>query len=708
MLNEKDIAGFSKAVESLKKYRRADLIDEDGKNILEQLYTDLLPENYILNKSLLDNTTYLIGRKGTGKSTIFLKMERELKKNKIKLPIYVDVKTIYESSQAQKSTDCDLQEGISKEILDKYLLERLFIKNILELISENILETYKSKIPVLFGVEFPSKSKTVRTKIENLINKIASNNILKDVEIPNIKKSTIKKSEERTYNTKRNTNVGTGQLKFEVNESGTGCTISDALGFKLEKEREESYILKDSFSEMFLKVFDIKEIILEIKEILKLLEIKHLIIMLDDLSEIDDNAIVTFVDTIIAPLNNWSDEFIKFKIAVYPNRIHYGKIDPGKIDTINLDFYNLYSEFDRSKMEDYAVNFTQRLLEKRIEYFTNNGLEKYFETTKGVELFEYYELIFQVSMNVPRIIGYILSYCHQNKIIFKKKILKQDIEAAAEKYYKEKIDIFFKSNIYTLKSIDEKISTHELDELKKFILEKLLEIKKKITTGDLKGQSYIKTAPYTSHFNVDNKIEKYLKTLELNHFISKYNEMSDKDGNLVDIFCINYGMAKKHNILWGKPKGSEYRKYFIERPFSFSRGINEFVFNSKIIECSNSECGETFSKEQIPNLEFCGYKCNKCGNQVLIKKSFDLDIEKINKELLLPEKDIKIILELNNHLDDKYARELAEELDYSKHTIASRCKILAEEFGLVERSRKSLSAPYMYRITEKARELYAL
>lgn len=66
---------FLKAIASLKKYRRADLIDEEGNNLLEKLYTDLLPDNYILNQSLQDNTTFLIGRKGTGKSTIFLRIE---------------------------------------------------------------------------------------------------------------------------------------------------------------------------------------------------------------------------------------------------------------------------------------------------------------------------------------------------------------------------------------------------------------------------------------------------------------------------------------------------------------------------------------------------------------------------------------------------------------------------------------------------------
>ena len=50
----------------------------------------LLDGNIILQKCLLDNTTFLVGRKGTGKSTIFLKLENEYRKKSGYLPCYVD------------------------------------------------------------------------------------------------------------------------------------------------------------------------------------------------------------------------------------------------------------------------------------------------------------------------------------------------------------------------------------------------------------------------------------------------------------------------------------------------------------------------------------------------------------------------------------------------------------------------------------------
>lgn len=50
------------------------------------------------------------------------------------------------------------------------------------------------------------------------------------------------------------------------------------------------------------------------------------------------------------------------------------------------------------------------------------------------------------------------------------------------------------------------------------------EIKRQIVKGELTGRLYQKTAPYSSHFHVLQNTEKYLESLELNHFITKYEE----------------------------------------------------------------------------------------------------------------------------------------------------------------------------------------
>lgn len=61
---------FLSMTDSLSKYRRADLKDGDGNNLIEELYVDPLENDLILKSMLKENTTLLMGRKGTGKSTI--------------------------------------------------------------------------------------------------------------------------------------------------------------------------------------------------------------------------------------------------------------------------------------------------------------------------------------------------------------------------------------------------------------------------------------------------------------------------------------------------------------------------------------------------------------------------------------------------------------------------------------------------------------
>lgn len=96
---EKD--NFFVAVDSLKKYRTAEITDEAGKDLVDTLYTNLLPNDQVLKACLTDKTTFLIGRKGTGKSTIFLKLQREYRKRGNVLSCYIDAKTIFESSQTE-------------------------------------------------------------------------------------------------------------------------------------------------------------------------------------------------------------------------------------------------------------------------------------------------------------------------------------------------------------------------------------------------------------------------------------------------------------------------------------------------------------------------------------------------------------------------------------------------------------------------------
>ncbi|WP_222612178.1 hypothetical protein [Morganella morganii] len=87
MLTTQDADKFFNAVDSLKRFKRAEIKDSKDKSLIESLYTDLLPNEHVFKMCFSDNTTFLIGRKGTGKSTIILKLENEYRKKKHLSPL---------------------------------------------------------------------------------------------------------------------------------------------------------------------------------------------------------------------------------------------------------------------------------------------------------------------------------------------------------------------------------------------------------------------------------------------------------------------------------------------------------------------------------------------------------------------------------------------------------------------------------------------
>ena len=101
---------------SLKLIRRAE-IEHEGENIIDEIYTDLLPNEGILQQVNLPRTSILKGRKGTGKSTIFQKSIADMKGNKDVITVYIDVKTLFDSATPTLSGDFNNRDvGGNKKI----------------------------------------------------------------------------------------------------------------------------------------------------------------------------------------------------------------------------------------------------------------------------------------------------------------------------------------------------------------------------------------------------------------------------------------------------------------------------------------------------------------------------------------------------------------------------------------------------------------
>ena len=83
----------------------------------------------MLNSVLSSNTTFLLGRKGTGKSAVFAKAQNEIRKRRGIILIYIDVKSLYDivtSTDTVTSTvtkTIEINEGIFRaHILRKTLI----------------------------------------------------------------------------------------------------------------------------------------------------------------------------------------------------------------------------------------------------------------------------------------------------------------------------------------------------------------------------------------------------------------------------------------------------------------------------------------------------------------------------------------------------------------------------------------------------------
>jgi len=708
MLTEASRDSFYRAADSLKRFKRAEIKDEQERSLIETLYTDLLPENQVFKMILSDNTTFLVGRKGTGKSTIILRLESEYRKKDDYLPCYIDTKTVFESTKSEYQNIDYLKGRIPEEALGKYLVERSFIQSILKAVLKELdlrADSYLKKFAKIMGL---SRTEKVRSAIDSLRKKVDNNEHLKSIELPVINEyvGTISGVDEAERSSCKAYN-DSGLLKVDPVRGSADLKAERSLKRSDRAKQIESW--EKQFSGALLKIFQIKEVIDEIRSILSMLKIKKLVIFLDDFSEVDEEILKNFVDVVLAPLNNWGDEFICFKVAAYPNRIHFGDIDKGKVDVIDLDFYNLYSNYDKNTMESLSLDFTKRLVATRIRYFSTETVDDYFDVSSSVTVDDYMDLLFKCSMNVPRIIGYLLFYCHQTHISLGRKITKSAIELAAQKYYEKVIASFFDITTNSLLSFDEKVSELQQRNLLNVFVNQLKSIRKQIMIGDPNSEVYQsdKNNPYTSHFNFSPNLERFVRTLELNFFISKYSEMSDRDGKKVSVYSLNYGLTLIENMRWGKPSGNEFRKYFIARPFNFDGIFERFLKESKHIQCVNPECGKTYPYEDLPFLEFNKMRCNECQSEVKVKSVSDdirKELDRIDKTKLLPAIELGIMHELNGSNEKMYARDLSEELDISSQLIAKRAKKLDEDKGLVDRDRTEQLIKYS--ISKKAVDEY--
>jgi DNA-binding MarR family transcriptional regulator len=507
----------------------------------------------------------------------------------------------------------------------------------------------------------------------------------------------------------------TGLKTLEIhtkNDTSTesGMEASSSLGLWPTPDLKASLSAKDSttqsserdqtYSDILMREFSIKDYIARLKTLLNRISVNHLYIFVDDFSELPKDAMEIVVNTLLAPLNNWSDELIKFKVAAYPGMVYYGNIDKTKIDEINLDLYKLYGTSDFNSMEKKAIEFTRRLVERRIKYYCTADASIFMEAKYE----DVWRDLFYATMANPRNLGYVLLYLYESHLLYDRIIGPLAIRDAARRYYEEKIESYFEMNKFLQVSFVERSSIMSLKELLDDIVDRARELRRYQKSEMIQG---ISGRPPTSHFHVVSEFEILLSTLELNFFLTKYYEMRDRDGRKVSVFALNYGLCQKSSISFGRPSGkTEYRLYFVERVFDYTPILEHYLKVNQEIKCDN--CHHVYSFSDLSALKMFQMKCPNCNTgtcQVTnLSKKYEAVLRSIDMELLLPQTELGILQTLKMEKEAMYASEIAADLDCSYQLVGKRGKFLAER-GLVDRKMNE-EGRRQFEITKTAKKLY--
>ncbi|HEY8611863.1 MAG TPA: hypothetical protein VIL69_11300, partial [Roseomonas sp.] len=551
---EKQLDNFFKAASSLKLFSRAELSDDKQRSLIERLYVDPLPNEQAFKTLLSDSTTILIGRKGTGKSTVFQRAQHEIRKNKMNvISSYMDIRNVYESSQVDQvaAERLEQQQGALSpaQIRQLLLYKRFFTSLIADIRTELNNQVNQSFLSRLHD-KVRGTSKQVFAGLDRLIAQLDEaefHDVSGLIQVQRSRKATRK-------------NIGKDTVKGGAKASLTNIEVEG--GFEMSDEVAQGSETDDAFSEILMRVVNVNKLIDELREILTAVEIKYLYIFLDDFSELPEEAMKVLVDALISPLTRWSD-FIKFKIAAYPGRVYLGSLDTTKLEEFHLDIYRLYGANGVNKMEEKTTDFVKRIIERRLQHFCKSTPDTYFNIRSD----DIWRVLFYCSMGNPRILGHIMLYAYETHLLYQSKINIQAIRDAAQRYYEEKVLPIFGAAKYRT-SFHERSSIYSLKEL----LESIVSAARSIRQDERQ-----KEAPshrgrvYSSHFYVSQEFEDLLTSLELSFFVTKYFEQSDREGRRVSVYALNYGLCNKYQISFGRPaEKREDRLYFVERVFDYN------------------------------------------------------------------------------------------------------------------------------------------
>lgn len=691
-----DIAGFGQLVQSLNHYHRItnEKLSGDSdfdKDLVKNLYVDLLPNDGILKFILQKRTTFLIGCKGTGKSTIFARAQYEIRNRKKDLSVYINAKSIYKLSEAN---NLDFR---SEALLSIFTSDELFKIALIENTMKDMKRSLYEELKLESNGFFDSVKNVFRNnRLEKIFTEI--DNLIENPTIKNISKLVKEQRQTQEYS------EIIADIKASLSDNG--LSLSNGITGKTTAQDNKAY---DS---IIAKYFNIGNIVNKFIEVIEICNRENIYLFIDDYSELSSTSRKLFMQTIVEPFYHIGADKVFLKISAYPGKYSPINLDTQKYDIRSIDLFDIYGRNNTlTETERKAAAYTERLIQNRLTQYCTSKFKDYFDITAFGEN-DYYVALYQCSKNVPRTLGGILTLSYQLAILEGKKITPTVLYETIKMYYEDTIKVYFNKRKASLSNqVDEKIDVFVQESLLDDIIKTSQKYKYELPGSKNSYFSDLAEA-YTSHFTVSPNVSEFLDELEFNGFLHRLNSVAAKGRDSTEyvnktnyLYSLDFGLCLSEKILYGKPEKKD-TKYYQQRVFVYDDVIINSLSSNKKIVCQS--CGAIFEISELESFQKFRMKCMKCDPgfcEVIYDRSLhSLATSKLQGSICTDE-EIDIMTILRNHLKQANdtmvsARELSLETDYTSNTIAWKCKKL-NEAGLIHRYTEY--TPYKYGMTDRGK-----
>jgi hypothetical protein len=272
----KGLKCFADAAQSLKLYRRAELLDNKDRPLIEQLYVDPLPDNGVLSVMMRPNTTFVIGRKGTGKSTVFQRAQHEIRKQKRAASAYIDIKTVFESATVDPGLISRValeQRALSEETIRRLLLYKIFIRTIILEVQSELKKQVQNSFLNLVREKLGSGRDQVFEALDDLIENYGKADFIDVTGLEDWDRK-------ETIGSKTSSSAKAGvsmKVNAAANPSGLSGLAGEVRGdFEGEGTQADNQEAESSYARLLMRTFNITAVIEQLAAILKLIEVRQL------------------------------------------------------------------------------------------------------------------------------------------------------------------------------------------------------------------------------------------------------------------------------------------------------------------------------------------------------------------------------------------------------------------------------------------------